>query len=72
MLTVYSERQKLHNPPTEFLGGTLVNYFEMPERVDRVLGGSRQGIGPFKRTFNRHRNQAREFFFRTHSPGTHF
>ena len=37
MLTVFSERQKLHNPPTEFLGGELVSYFEMPERVDMVL-----------------------------------
>ena len=37
MLTVFSERQKLHNPPTELLGGGLVPYFEMPERVDMVL-----------------------------------
>ncbi len=41
MLTIYSERQKLHNPPTEILGGELVPYFEMPERVDMVLNSLR-------------------------------
>lgn len=41
MLTIYSERQKLHNPPTEFLGGELVSYFEMPQRVDIVLNSLR-------------------------------
>jgi acetoin utilization deacetylase AcuC-like enzyme len=37
MLTIYSDRHRLHHGKTELIGGILQPCFEMPSRADRVL-----------------------------------
>jgi hypothetical protein len=37
MLTVYSDKHKLHDPEGELFGGRLVTPFERPARVDLIL-----------------------------------
>ena len=46
MLTIYSDRHRLHHGNTELIGGLLQPCFEMPSRADMVLARARAvGLG---------------------------
>ncbi len=49
MITLYSETHQKHNPPMEFLNGTLIPYYETPERIRIILESiSDHGLGPIQ------------------------
>jgi acetoin utilization deacetylase AcuC-like enzyme len=41
MITIYSERHHLHNPPMEFLEGEMIPYTESPARAEAILAALR-------------------------------
>ncbi len=49
MITLYSETHRKHNPPMEFLNGTLIPYYETPERIRIILEAiSEHELGPIR------------------------